>query len=398
MKTNIFIYFILVLLFLILGSFSFYFTKEKTLIFENKNFLLAQEDIDNTPKIEINDHLPKICENRVFEVNLSKNLIYFFENCQLKETIPIAYQAPDGKWYQTPTGYYRVGVKREKHISSILPVHMDYAVQMYEDFFIHDIPYYLNGQRVTGDFTGGCIRLETENAKKFFSLAKSGDLIVSYKDIEPEKIKNYFTSPVNLNQFYIRQRFNNPIKTMWLGTKDKRQEYIQHAGIDLAPNLDAKDLNAYNIFDGKVVKIVINGQADHGLGNTVIVELDKNLLCNYESDLCKKYKNLYALYGHLEKINENIKEGMLIKKGEIVGKVGATGYGCNYWRIGEDGCDKKTKLDTHLHFEIKTKPLLESPVSAQCLINGSYKICYGYVPDNPEIYGYLNPWQLLFQK
>jgi murein DD-endopeptidase MepM/ murein hydrolase activator NlpD len=49
-------------------------------------------------------------------------------------------------------------------------------------------------------------------------------------------------------------------------------DYIQHAGVDLAPNPDAQDLNVYNIYDGKVVKIVRNGEDDHGLGNVVIVE------------------------------------------------------------------------------------------------------------------------------
>ncbi len=337
----------------------------------------------NQLQFDISQYLPKICEPRVWEINLSKNLIYFYENCKLKSIIPIAYQAPENVWYKTPTGYYRIGVKKEKHISSIFPVYMNYAVQMYEDFFIHEIPYYLDGRVVEGDFSGGCIRLTPNNAKKFFDLTKAGDFVISYLDLDNIKVKENFFFPVNKDEFYIRQRFNSPIRTAWNNLKDRSIDYSQHAGIDLAPNSDAKDLNIYNIYDGIVVKIIENGKDDHGLGNTIIIEH------NIDNE------KFYSLYGHLESINENLQEGQFIKGGEVVGKVGATGYGCDYWRIGEDGCDKKGKLDLHLHFEIKTKPVLESPTEVQCFINGSYKKCYGYTPENPTKYGYFDPLKFI---
>ncbi|GIW66525.1 MAG: hypothetical protein KatS3mg095_0423 [Candidatus Parcubacteria bacterium] len=347
------------------------------------------DDIDNLAFQESKKIFPKICENRTWEINLSKNLIYFFQNCQLKTIIPIAYQSPPDKWYQTPTGYFRLGVKREKHISSLFPVRMDYAVQLYEDYFIHEIPYYLNGQIVSSTFSGGCIRLGSEEAKKFFSLSKTGDLIVSYLDLDGLKIKKDFVFPVNKKEFYIRQRFNNPLRTSWFfsGNLDNlRYDYLQHAGLDLAPSILAKDLNVRNIYDGKVVKIVFNGRGDHGLGNTVIV---KHLI---------NEKEIYSLYGHLHSINPILKEGDFIKAGQIIGQVGATGYGCNYWRIGKDGCRSEEKLDVHLHWEIKTKPVLESPEEARCFVNNKENSCYGYTPENPSNYGYFNPLEIVTEK
>jgi len=373
MKIKILV-FVIFILFLVAGLF-LNLSKEKVFVFNNNfdvNFNIKNQNLK-----------PKILEARVWEINLSKNQIYFFENGRLKEIIPIAYQAPEGKWYQTPTGYFRVGIKKEKHISSIFPVYMNYAVQMYEDFFIHEIPYYLNGERVSSDFTGGCIRLWPKFAKEFFEKTKSGDLIISYKDLDNFEVKEDFVFPVNKNEFYVRQRFNNPLRTSWISGPDRSIDYIQHAGVDLAPNPDAQDLNVYNISDGKVVKIVRNGEDDHGLGNVVIVENKIN----------EEY--VYALYAHLSEINPKLKEGDFIKKGEIIGKVGATAYGCNYWRIGEDGCDKNSKLDIHLHFEIKEKPVLESPKPAECFLNGSWKNCYGYVPHNPTNYGYIDPLKFL---
>jgi len=328
---------------------------------------------------------PLIPEKRVFEINLTDNKIYFFEDNQLKTIIPIAYQAPYGKWYQTPTGYFRVGVKKEKHISSLFPVYMNYAVQMYEDFFVHEIPYYFNGEQVTSSFTGGCIRLETDNAKKFFNLAQKGDLIISYLTFDKVKIKDQFYPPVDYQNFYIRQRFNSPLRTLYTYQENREVDYLQHAGLDLAPKPQAKDLKVYSIADGKVVKVVKNGFEDHGLGNTVIVE--------YQIDDQK----IYALYGHLAEIEKNLKEGYQLKKGEVIGKVGATGYGCDYWKIGKDGCDQSGLLDIHLHLELKTKPVLESPQEATCNINNRETKCYGYVPHNPQNYGYFDPFLFLFE-
>ncbi len=372
---------LVILLFLAGGIVSF--SKEKVYVYNFNNF---NENLKIT-QIK-NELIPKICEPRVWEINLSKNLIYFFENCKLKGTIPIAYQSPSDVWYKTPTGYYRIGIKREKFISSLFPVYMNYAVQLYEDFFIHEIPYYLDGRKVDSNFTGGCIRLEKDDAKKFYELVKSGDLVVSYLEIDNLKVKNGFVFPVNKDQFFIRQRFNSPLRATWTYSQDRRVDYIQHAGVDLAPNLNAEDFNVYSASDGKIVKIVRNGADDHGMGNVVIIETtvsDRNL------DL----PSLYFLYAHLDSINANLKEGDFVKAGTILGKVGATAYGCNYWRIGEDGCDKNTNLDKHLHFEIKIKPVLESPIEAKCLINGSWKKCYGYTPEDPTKYGYFDPLKFI---
>jgi len=335
-----------------------------------------------------NNPYPKLNMPRLIEINLTDNKISFFNNGFLENTFNILSQGPYGKWYETPTGYYKVGSKEKSKISYLAdpPVYMNYAVQLYEDFYIHEKTKYLDGTPTAFTFTGGCLRLDSSDALNFFNLVKTGDQIISYDSFSGYKIKDQFAPPVDYKNFWIRQRFNNPIRSVRLGSDDRSQEYIHHAGLDLAPEPFIQDLNVYNIYDGKISAIVKNGEGDHGLGNTIIIE---HLINN---------QTIYSLYGHLKEIKSDLVVGEEIKKGDMVGIVGATGYGCDYWRVGEDGCESEGSLDTHLHFEFKTKPVLHSPVLSQCKINNKIVNCYGYTPSDPTQYGYLDPFLFLFEK
>lgn len=329
---------------------------------------------------------PLLSRARLFQINLTRNVILFFENGMLRNTFPVAYQAPYGKWFQTPTGYFNIGVKRLKFMSSIFPVWMENAVQLYEDFFIHAIPYYTDGTPVSSQFSGGCLRLHNDVAADFYATAQRGDDAVVYLSLSDAVVREGFVSPVNKKEFWIRQRFNSPLKTDWQWYEDKRYNYIQHTGVDLAPRPGAEDLWVYAIADGTVVRIIHNGIDDAGLGNALIL--------SHTID----GKIRYALYGHLSKIANTLVEGARVSAGDAIGVVGNTGYGCNYWHVGSDGCDENTEPDIHLHLEIKTKPVLTSPIPDICTLpSGKQTQCVGYTSDDPTKFGYEDPIPVLYE-
>jgi hypothetical protein len=333
---------------------------------------------------------PKLDRFRLFEVDLSANRILFYQQGMLAQTFPIAYQAAYGKWFQTPTGYFRIGVKHAKFRSSIVPVFMEDAVQIYEDFFIHAIPYYADGTRVTSQFSGGCIRLEDDVAENFYAITQRGDDVISYATLDGYRIREGFVSPVDIGRFWVRQRFNSPLKVDFTWHADNRENYIQHSGLDLAPppagGTGVRDLRAYAIADGTVAAIVRNGERDRGLGNTVILSVEIEGV------------PVYALYGHLARIREGLEVSQLVQKGEEVGVIGNTGYGCDYWRVGEDGCDATGEPDTHLHLELKTKPVLDSPVpDPDCGISKEIRSCVGSTSEDPKLFGYYDPFTTLFE-
>ena len=339
---------------------------------------------------------PNLSESRGIIIDLTHNKAVLYDNWKVIKILPVAYQAKEGKWFETPTGYFKIGVKKEHHISSFAPVQMDYSVQVYEDFFMHAIPYDMNGTRVTSAFSGGCLRFEDNDAKEIFDFAQTGDQVIILKTFDNLESKPEFHMPIDIANYWIRQRFNNPYRQFWNHQGDINQiklDYYQHTGVDFAPNKDATNLSAYAIYDGTVAKIQPNilGE-EHGLGNTVIL---KHII-NGET--------LYSLYGHLDSISPLLKEGDEVRSGDVIGTIGNTGYGCqNYWKIGDDSCNPptdKTLNDTHLHFEIKKSPVLGNPDGGLACQNkdNSVRLCYGYTPNDPTQYGYLNPMDILFNK
>lgn len=354
--------------------------------YKNVSYCRPETNLFDQSDIRYCQTPPKLNRFRLFEIDLTDNRILFYENGLLERTFPVAYQAPYGAWFQTPTGYFSVGVKKQKFLSSIVPVFMEDAVQMYEDFFIHNIPYHRDGTKVTTQFSGGCIRLEDVIAKDFFATAQTGDSIVSYTTLEHLVVRSGFISPVDTASFWVRQRFNSPLKVQWAWSSDKRNNYIQHAGLDFAPLPTASDIGVYSIGSGSVDQIIRNGSGDSGLGNAVIVKHSFG------------GKDIYSLYGHLQSIPDSLFVGQSVATGTSLGIVGNTGYGCSYWRVGLDGCDVADDPDVHLHFELKTLPTLESPVLASCPIaSHATDRCVGYTPENPTSFGYYDPLLFLFE-
>lgn len=399
---------ILLLLIIILAS-----PKKVQLLRQKSKTLLTQVAFSPGPSLPTAEELQNICPpetnlteeaDKIFcykepifkterstEINLALMKGLYYEKGKLVRVFPVLSRAPVGKWFQTPTGFYSAGVKKEKHLSSLFPVYLPNSIQYYEDFFIHAVPIYKEtGEKVPPGFTGGCIRLEDNDAKFLFEQVQTGDRIIVYETFNNLNLKPEFNPPINFDKVWGRQNFNNPIRFFW-SDGEKKVDYYHHAAVDLA-GWRFENLDVYSIADGRVAAVQLNNEQDHGLGNTVIIEFRVK-------NKSPAHPPLYALYGHLDSINPEISQGREVKRGQVIGQSGNSGYGCrHYWRIGEDTCGKGGEYDTHLHFEIKTAPILDNPEGGEICYNPKRKRqgpCYGYTPDNPEKYGYVNPIEFL---
>ncbi len=315
-------------------------------------------------------------DERSILIDLTNMNLFLLKSGEIYKTIKVLHKGPSNLWFQSPTNYFNVGVKYKLLKSGIVNVYMPYSVQIHQDFFVHGIPYFPNGERVNSQYSGGCLRVSDENAKIIYDFSKRNDKIIVFETaIKNENIKPGFYNPIDSNHYWVRQSFNSPLKI--------NNQYLQHAGIDMSTK-EAE--NVKSIYAGEIENIILTGDNDFGFGNTVIVkhQIDE--------------QTVYSLYAHLETVDKNILIGQKINGGTILGKTGASGYGCqNYWRLESDGCNASDYLDRHLHLEIKTKPvLINSEGNNDCQQkNGQLGPCFGYAPKNPLNYGYINPIKFL---
>lgn len=111
---------------------------------------------------------------RMIAADLTNMKLYLFENGHATATIDILSKGKRGSRWETPTGLYKIETKEENHFSSIGEVNMPFSMQFFGNFFVHGWPYYPGGEPVPEGYSGGCIRLSTEDAKKVYEFAKRG--------------------------------------------------------------------------------------------------------------------------------------------------------------------------------------------------------------------------------
>ncbi len=79
---------------------------------------------------------------------------------------------------------------------------MPYSVQIHQDFFVHGIPYLPSGEKVTSQYSGGCLRVADEDAKIVYDFAKRNDKIFIFETaIKDETIKSGFYNPIDANHY-----------------------------------------------------------------------------------------------------------------------------------------------------------------------------------------------------
>ena len=134
----------------------------------------------------LSDYIPK--KGKIIAVDLEKMKTFLYEDGVLIESANVLSKGKKGSRWETPSGLYEIMTKEEKHLSSLGGVYMPYSMQFFGNFFIHGWPYYPNGLNVESGYSGGCIRLSTESARKIFNFVDVGTEIFVYEGQENKDI------------------------------------------------------------------------------------------------------------------------------------------------------------------------------------------------------------------
>lgn len=165
-----------------------------------------------------------LAHERMIAADLTEMKLYVFENGHATATYPILSKGKRGSRWETPTGLYKIETKEEDHFSSIGAVHMPYSMQFFGNFFIHGWPYYPGGEPVPEGYSGGCIRLSTEDAAHVYEFVKRGtpifvweatststtQITVADHPLPKVSAKSFLIADINTGQVYAERAADNP--------------------------------------------------------------------------------------------------------------------------------------------------------------------------------------------
>lgn len=124
-----------------------------------------------------------IAERATFiEADLSAMRLRVYKKGETEIDAPILSKGREGSWWETPAGLYKIETKTKNHFSSFGRVYQPWSMAFQGNFFIHGWPYYPDGTPVKSTYSGGCVRLSTEDAKKVFETAAVGTPVLVYAE------------------------------------------------------------------------------------------------------------------------------------------------------------------------------------------------------------------------
>ena len=136
--------------------------------------------------------------------------------------VNILSKGKEGSWWETPAGIYRIQSKEKSHFSSFGGVYMPWSMAFQGNFFIHGWPYYPGGEPVAKGYSGGCIRLSSDDAKAVFDLVEIGTpVLVFEQDFSSDNFKYNFKIPEISAKAYLAADLRNNFVFLEKSTKEQ---------------------------------------------------------------------------------------------------------------------------------------------------------------------------------
>lgn len=124
---------------------------------------------------------------KFISADLSAKRLSLYQDGQRLAAYPIITIGRPGTAWETPRGLFKVETKEINHFSSIGQVYMPYSMQINGNYFIHGWTYYPGGRPVSAEFSGGCLKLATADAKQIYDWADIGTSVFIFDNNEQQK-------------------------------------------------------------------------------------------------------------------------------------------------------------------------------------------------------------------
>ena len=160
-------------------------------------------------KVEIipNEMSTKVPEGPYVLINLNTNQLFLRNGTNTLGKITLVSQGKPSSYYETIGGSFKSDYKEPIHFSSIGHVYMPYSIHIFGNYFIHGIPYYPDGTKVSSAYSGGCIRLEDIDAKRVYNFLTKGTPIIITRgneyDFNPTRASTKIISSLHMTELMV---------------------------------------------------------------------------------------------------------------------------------------------------------------------------------------------------
>lgn len=163
---------------------------------EAKQIIVLNDSYSSTTKEVIYGENPLFSNSNFFEdtklsfiksnsdfidANLTTMKLSVYKKGEKVKEVSIVSKGKEGLWWETPAGIYLIQNKEKSHYSTMGQVYQPWSMQFQGNFFIHGWPEYKNGEKTSRTFTGGCIKLEDDDAKAVYDLVSVGVPVIVYE-------------------------------------------------------------------------------------------------------------------------------------------------------------------------------------------------------------------------
>lgn len=294
---------------------------------------------------------------KVIFANLDKKTMDIIEDGVATKTINIVSIGKPNKYYETPGGIYKIKSWETNHFSSLGHVYMPWSMQFSGNYFIHGIPYHENGEKVSTEYSGGCIRLKDLDAEYIYNFSDKNTYVIVTKsedsnlntdtpDSDDSAIKsisnklktqqqNYFVMDLSNNLYYSNFKDLNQTITatnmVYLATtltsldnisQEKNVTYQGQQGkqLSLLPQLLAGDSEAYksttHLLGTRLFQALLdNKMRSLGLEDTVI-DIEAQTSTSTIFDMMYTLRYVYIYKPYIMSLNRDI-DGTSIWKYEL---------------------------------------------------------------------------------
>ncbi len=166
-----FVYFLIFIIFcsFVIGEFFIYSNFE--LDYDPGYIHIATKNTDKFLSLFEDVRINMIAKKKDFlEANLQDMTVRVFKEGVLEKEVSILAKGDPESWGGSAAGVYSILSGNKVSFSNIAKVYMPYALHYFGKYYIHGEPYYPNGEKFTSDVSGGCLRLEDEDAKEIYNL------------------------------------------------------------------------------------------------------------------------------------------------------------------------------------------------------------------------------------